>query len=304
MRGSPHPRRASPTSRGEAVDRRPRGPPQRDAPWSAAQGLQQLDAALVGTQGRGIGNRGLGERRNGPAHAKKNGMTHRQIAYGVIPPAADAEFVAPMEEVLATYEKPYNPHVPVLCMDEQPVQLRQETRVPMAATATPGKRVDYDDERAGRAAIFLCAAPVAGWRDVAVRARNTKSDWAIEMARWLEGRYASCGKVIVVFDNPPPPTKGACYAAVAPERARARVRRLEFCDTPTHGSWLNSAENARSALTRQCVADRRFGDVASLREETKAWSNDVNATQRGVDWHMKIDDARTKLKSVYPTIKL
>ena len=96
----------------------------------------------------------------------------------------------------------------------------------------------------------------------------------------------------------------ALLAMAAPERARALVRRLEFCYTPKHGSWLNIAENELSSLTRQCVADRRFGDVASLREETQAWSNDVNATQRGVDWQMKIDDARTKLKSVYPTIKL
>jgi len=91
---------------------------------------------------------------------------------------------------------------------------------------------------------------------------------------------------------------------LAPERARALVRRLECGCTPQHGSGLDIAENALSALTRQCVADRRCGDGASLREETKAWSNDVNATQRGVDWQMKIDDARTKLKSVYPTIKL
>src|SRR5216683_1999020 len=188
-------------------------------------------------------------------------MTKRKIAYWVIPPEADAEFVAHMEEVLETYEKPYNPNVPVVCMDEQPVQLLQETRSPIAATARHGKRVDDEYERAGTAAIFMCA-------DL-----NTH-------------------------------TKGACYEAFAPERARALVRRLEFCYTPKHGSWLNIAENALSSLTHQCVADRRFGDIASLREETKAWSNDVNATQRGVDWQMRIDDARTKLKSVYPTIKL
>jgi hypothetical protein len=82
------------------------------------------------------------------------------------------------------------------------------------------------------------------------------------------------------------------------------IRRIEFCYTPKHGSWLNSAENELSSLTRQGVADRRFADVATLREETEAWSTDVTATQRGVDWQMKIDDARTKLKSVYPTIKL
>lgn len=231
-------------------------------------------------------------------------MTNRKIEYWVIPPEADAEFVAHMEEVLETYAKPYNPNVPVLCMDEQPVQLLKETRVPIAATAKHGKRVDYEYERAGTAAIFMFAEPLAGWREVAVRERKTKSDWAIEMAQLLEGRYASCGKVILVCDNLNTHTKGAFYEAFAPERARALVRRLAFCYTPKHGSWLNIAENELSALTRQCVADRRFGDVASLREETKAWSNDVNATQRGVDWQMKIDDARTKLKSVYPTIKL
>ena len=254
------------------------------ATWSAAEGLQQLDTAIVGTPGRGIGNCGLGKLRNGPAHAKKNGMTNRKIEYWVIPPEADAEFVAHMEEVLETYEKPYNPNVPVLCMDEQPVQLLKETRTPIAATAKHGKRVDYEYERAGTAAILMVAEPLAGWRAVTVRERKTKSDWAIEMARLLEGRYAACDKVILVCDNLNTHTKGAFYEAFPPERARALVRRLEFCYTPKHGSWLNIAENELSSLTRQCVADRRLGDIASLREETKAWSNDVNATQRGVDW--------------------
>src|SRR5262247_356628 len=231
-------------------------------------------------------------------------MTNRKIEYWVIPPEADAECVAHMEEVLATYAKPYNPHVPVLCMDEQPVQLLKETRVPIAATAKPGKRVDYEYERAGRAAIFLCAEPLAGWRDVAVRERKTKSDWAIEMARLLEGRYAACDTVILACDNLNTHTKGAFYEAFAPERARALVRRLEFCYTPKHGSWLNIAENELSALTRQCVADRRFGDVVSLREETTAWHEQRNARQRMVDWQFKVDDARVKLKSIYPKLEV
>ena len=100
-------------------------------------------------------------------------MTNRKIEYWVIPPEADAEFVAHMEEVLETYEKPYNPNVPVLCMDEQPVQLLKETRSPIAATAKHGKRVDYEYERAGTAAICMCAEPLAGWREVAVRERKT-----------------------------------------------------------------------------------------------------------------------------------
>jgi DDE superfamily endonuclease len=231
-------------------------------------------------------------------------MTNRKIEYWVIPPDADAEFVAHMEEVLETYEKPYNPAVPVICMDEQPVQLLKETRSPIPATAEHAKRVDYEYERAGTASIFMFAEPLAGWREVAVRERKTKIDWATEMARLLEGRYIACPKVILVCDNLNTHTKGAFYEAFEPERARQLVRRIEFCYTPKHGSWLNIAENELSSLTRQCVSDRRFGEIETLREETEAWSTDVNTTQRGVDWQMKIDEARTKLKSVYPTIKL
>jgi DDE superfamily endonuclease len=231
-------------------------------------------------------------------------MTKRKIEYWVIPPQANGEFVAHMEEVLEVYAKPYNPAVPVLCMDEQPVQLLKETRVPIAATAKHAKRVDYEYERAGTATIFMFAEPLACWREVAVRERKTKIDWATEMARLLEGRYAACDKVIVVCDNLNTHTKGAFYETFAPERARSFVQRIEFCYTPKHGSWLNIAENELSSLTRQCVAGQRFPDILALREETGAWSSDVTSTQRGVDWQMRIDDARTKLKSVYPKIKL
>jgi hypothetical protein len=231
-------------------------------------------------------------------------MTNRKIEYWVIPPESDAEFVANMEEVLETYETPYDPDCPVLCMDEQPVQLLKETREPIPATMDHGKRVDYEYERAGTANIFMFTEPLAGWRDVAVRETKTKFDWATEMARLLEGRYAACKKVILVCDNLNTHTKGAFYEVFEPERARSLVRRLEFRYTTKHGSWLNIAENELSSLTRQCVSGRRFGDIETLRTETAAWSADVNATQRGVDWHMKIDDARCKLKSVYPKHKL
>ena len=230
-------------------------------------------------------------------------MTNRKIEYWVIPPEADGEFVAHMEEVLDTYEKPYNPALPVLCMDEQPVQLLKETRPPIPATKEHGRRVDYEYERAGTANIFMFTEPLAGWREVSVRERKTKLDWATEMARLLEGRYAQCEKLILVCDNLNTHTKGAFYEAFEPERARQLVRRIEFCHTPKHGSWLNIAENELSSVTRQCVSGRRFGDIQTLREETLAWSIDVNSTQRGVDWQMKIDDARCKLTSVYPKIK-
>ena len=230
-------------------------------------------------------------------------MTNRKIEYWVIPPKSDAEFVAHLEEVLETYEQPYNPACPVLCTDEQPVQLLKETRKPIPATARHGKRVDYEYERAGIANIFMFTEPLAGWREVAVRETKTKFDWATEMARLLEGRYADCQRVVVVCDNLNTHTKGAFYEAFQPERARKLVRRIEFCYTPKHGSWLNIAENELSSLTRQCVAGRRFGDIETLCAETSAWSSDVNDTQRGVDWQMKIDDARCKLTSIYPKIK-
>jgi DDE superfamily endonuclease len=231
-------------------------------------------------------------------------MTNRKVEYWVIPPEADGEFVAHMEEVLETYTKAYDPERPVLCMDEQPVQLLKETRVPIPATRRHAKRVDYEYERAGTANIFMFAEPLAGWRDVAVRETKTKVDWALEMASLMEGRYSRVERVTVVCDNLNTHTKGAFYERFTPARARQLVRRIDFCYTPKHGSWLNIAENELSSMTRQCVAGRRFGDVRSLRAETKAWSSDVNSTQRGVDWQMKIDDARCKLASVYPKIKL
>ncbi len=231
-------------------------------------------------------------------------MTNRKLEYWVIPPATDAEFVAQMEEVLATYAKPYAPNCPVICMDEQPIQLHKETRTPIPATAQHGKRVDYEYERAGTACIFMFTEPLVGWREVTVRQTRTKTDWAIEMACLLEGRYAQCPEVNLVCDNLNTHTKGAFYEAFEPERARQLLRRIKFCYTPKHGSWLNIAENELSSLTRQCVSGRRFGDIETLRDETAAWSTDVNSPQRGVDWQMKIDDARCKLTSVYPKIKL
>jgi len=231
-------------------------------------------------------------------------MTNRKIEYWVIPPEADGEFVAHMEEVLETYAKPYDPQRPVLCMDEQPVQLVKETRTPIAATAQHPRRVDYEYERAGTAEIFMFTEPLSGWRMATARESKTKVDWAFEMARLLDGRYKGCDKVILVCDNLNTHTKGAFYETFPAAQARQYVRRIEFCQTPKHGSWLNIAENELSSMTRQCIAGRRISDLKSLREQIRAWSSDVNKTQRGVDWHMKINDARCKLKSVYPQIKL
>jgi hypothetical protein len=227
-------------------------------------------------------------------------MTRRKIDYWVIPPEADGEFVANMEEVLDTYAQPYDPKHPVVCMDEQPIQLLKETRVPIAATKDHPRRVDYEYERAGTASIFMFCEPLSGWRHVTVRERRTKIDWAREVEELLRTRYASADKVILVCDNLNTHTKGAFYEAFEPEKARAIVRRLEFHHTPKHGSWLNIAENELSSMTRQCVSGRRFATIDLLRSETTAWHTHCNAKQRGVDWQFRVGDARRKLKSVYP----
>ena len=230
-------------------------------------------------------------------------MTKRKIQYWVIPPEADAEFIAAMEEILDTYEEPYDADRPVLCMDEQPVQLHKETRKPIPATKNHTRRIDYEYERCGTACIFMFTEPLSGWREATARPQRTKVDWALEMARLLDTRYKKARKVVLVSDNLNTHTKGAFYEAFPPSKARSYVKRIDFRHTPKHGSWLNVAENELSSLTRQCVSGRRFGSTGKLQSEIRHWSDHSNNRQRGVDWQFKVKDARRKLKSLYPKIK-
>ena len=229
-------------------------------------------------------------------------MTKRKIQYWVIPPEADAEFAAAMEDVLEVYSRPYDKDYPVLCMDEQPVQLTKETRQPIKATKEHPKRVDYEYERAGTACVFMFAEPLSGWRQATARPRRTKVDWALEMEELLHTRYADAKKVILVCDNLNTHTSGAFYEAFAAEKARGQVSRIEFHYTPKHGSWLNISENELSSLTRQCIRGRRIGSIEFLRDEIFACAASSNEEQRGVDWQFTIDKARVKLKSLYPNL--
>src|SRR5438094_6673961 len=159
-------------------------------------------------------------------------MTKRKIEYWVIPPDADGEFVANMEEVLETYEKAYDANCPVVCMDEQPVQLIGETRVPIPATKEHPERVDYEYERKGTASIFMFAEPLSGFRQTTARPRRTKVDWALEVAQMLDTRYVDCAGITLVCDNLNTHTKGAFYEAFEPDLARAYIKRITFCYTP------------------------------------------------------------------------
>jgi transposase len=229
-------------------------------------------------------------------------MTKRKIQYWVIPPKTDGEFAACMEDVLETYALPYNAAFPVVCMDEQPVQLTKETREPIAATREHPRRIDYEYERAGTACIFMFAEPLSGWRKVSARPRRTKVDWAFEMEELLRTRYTDAEKVVLVCDNLNTHTRGAFYEAFEAAKARELVRRIDFHFTPKHGSWLNIAENELSSMTRQSISGRRIKDIKMLRAETSAWADSSNDKQRGVNWQFTIENARVKLKSLYPNL--
>lgn len=207
-----------------------------------------------------------------------------------------------MEDVLEVYGKPYDKSVPVICMDEKPVQLLKETRVPIKATKNHAKRVDYEYERAGTASIFMFTEALAGKRWVSARPQRTKVDWAIEMKQLIDTQYPDCEKIILVCDNLNTHTRGAFYEAFPAEVARAFVKRIEFHYTPKHGSWLNIAECELSAMTSQCLAKRRMSDIQNLSDELAAWAKRANQKQKGVNWQFSIDKARTKLKSIYPQI--
>jgi len=174
---------------------------------------------------------------------------------------------------------------------------------PIPATQAHPARIDYEYERAGTASIFMFAEPLAGFRQATARPQRTKVDWAFEVAHVLDTRYADCERITLIGDNLNTHTKGAFYQAFVPERARASLRRLAFCYTPKHGSWLNIAACELSCMTSQCLRGRRLGELDQLQSEIRSWSEKTNATQRGVDWQFQIDDARQKLKRLYPKIK-
>ena len=208
-----------------------------------------------------------------------------------------------MENVLEIYAQPHDARCPVVCMDEQPVQLIGEIRVAIPATKTHAKRVDYEYERRGTASIFMFAEPLSAFRQATARPQRTKSDWALEVAHLLDTRYATCETMRLVSDNLNTHTLGAFYEAFPPAQARAYVKRLDLVHTPKHGSWLNIAECELSCLTSQCLAGRRIGDLDVLQSEIAAWSARTNAKQRGIDWQFQLADARTKLKRLYPKFK-
>jgi DDE superfamily endonuclease len=220
----------------------------------------------------------------------------------VIPPEHNGEYVARMEDVLDVYERPRDLAAPVVCMDEMPVQLLKETRVPIPAKPGHPRRIDYEYERNGTANIFMFAEPLAGWRQTLVTDRRTAVDWAIALRDLVDSRYPDARVIVLIMDNLNTHTLGSLYEAFPPAEARRVAKRLEIHHTPKHGSWLNMAENELSALSRQCLA-RRIGKIEDLRREVEAWDATRNTDQVQIHWRFTLDQARIKLRNVYPVIQ-
>jgi hypothetical protein len=204
-----------------------------------------------------------------------------------------------MEDVLEVYARPFDPAVPVVCMDEKPYQLLDHARDPVPATPGNDLRIDSEYVRCGTCSIFVWAEPLAGYRRVTAREHRTRLDWATEIDLLLTRDYPDAEKVVLVMDNLNTHSLGSLYEAFPPTKAFALAQRLEIHHTPKHGSWLNIAEIELSALTRQCL-DRRIADLDILNAELAAWQNTVNANQRQVNWQFTTKHARTKLKHLYP----
>ena len=233
--------------------------------------------------------------------------------YWCIPKGSDADFVMHMEDVLGVYKRPYNPRIPVVCMDEKPIQLLDEIREritakplrldPDTGIPKPGEVQKLDSEyvRCGTASIFMFTEPLGAWRHVVAREQRTKSDFAFMMKQIADKYYPNVEKIVLVSDNLNTHNAVSFYEAYTPETAYRLTQKFEFHYTPKHGSWLNIAESELSSLAHQCIGNKRISTLDELNEMLTAWEVDRNARQKGVKWRFTTEDARIKLKRLYPT---
>lgn len=206
-----------------------------------------------------------------------------------------------MESVLEVYQRRYHPDFPIICLDEAMKQLVKETVAPVPAQPGQPQRQDFRYERNGTANLFMLCEPIAGWRHVEVTRQRTAVDYAHLLKDVVDLHYPDALLITVVQDNLNTHTPASLYKAFEPAEARRILNRLEFCYTPKHGSWLNMAEIELSILARQCL-DRRIAEFEPLQREVSAWVETRNQQQTWIDWRFTTEDARIKLKRLYPSI--
>jgi len=206
-----------------------------------------------------------------------------------------------MEDILEVYRRPYDPEEPMVCMDETTKQLTKETRRTIPAEPGIPARYDYEYERNGVCNLFMFYEPFGGKRYVSITDHRQKVDWALQIKELLDNQYPSARKVVLVMDNLNTHTGASLYETFPPHEARRLLERLEIHHTPKHGSWLNIAEIELRVLSGQCL-NRRIPDKQTLKKEVIQWQNQRNFSQAKVDWHFSTDNARIKLKRLYPTL--
>jgi transposase len=207
-----------------------------------------------------------------------------------------------MEDTLDVYKRPYDETHPLICMDESSKQHIKDTRQPIPAKPGTVARYDTEYERNGVSNIFMFFEPLQGKRYVEVTDQRTAVDWAYQIRDLVDVHYPHAERITLVMDNLNTHSGASLYKAFEPKEARRILEKLEIHYTPKHGSWLNMAEIELSILSRQCM-DRRIPDQETLKEEIAAWQEKRNAIARPMEWRFTTEDARIKLKKLYPTLK-
>jgi hypothetical protein len=205
-----------------------------------------------------------------------------------------------MEDVLTVYTRPRDLDFPLVCFDEASKQLIAETRETIKMKPGRPARADYEYERHGTANLFMFFAPLEGWRHVKVTDRRTTVDYAHALKDLADKYLPKAKKILLVQDNLNTHKPASLYEAFPPAEARRLIERFEWHYTPKHGSWLNMAESELAALSSQCL-DRRIPDKKYLSKEIAAWEKDRNKHHTKADWQFKTQEARVKLKHLYPT---
>jgi hypothetical protein len=206
-----------------------------------------------------------------------------------------------MEAVLDVYHRPRDPACPLVCLDETSKQLIKETRAPIRVRPGRPTRTDYEYERNGTANIFMLFAPLEGWRHVEVTDRHAATDYAHLLRDVSDRWFPDAVKIALVQDNLSTHKPASLYEAFPPAEARRLVERFEWHYTPKHGSWLNMAETELSVMSSQCL-DRRVPSKRALIDEVAAWKTIRNRHHAKADWQFTTDDARLKLKRLYPSL--
>ena len=208
-----------------------------------------------------------------------------------------------MEDVLSVYQQPYDAKRPQVCLDEIHKNLRSTPRGEMPMEKGKPKREDYEYERNSKCALFLAVEPLAGFRQVWVRSQRTKLDFAVILKELVDDLYPEANKIVLVTDNLNIHHAACLYERYSPAEARRIAEKIEWHYTPVHASWLNIAECELSVLRRQCLRTR-LPDITMVSKKVAAWVRNRNAKQVGIDWRFTTEEARIKLKRLYPIVNI